>query len=107
MIHYGKDVSEAYRQILIQRASASVAKFPQYAFKFDNNLLVRFNQDVEDFCEGEFSLAIPRIVEFNGDDGKQQCIAVWNFFKNWSVHVPYNAVDFIERHVKLTLELDY
>jgi hypothetical protein len=107
MIHHDKAVSEAYRQVLIQKAGLIVKKYPQYRGKFDDNLLIRFKTDYEGFKEGNFSLAEPKMMEYFGSDGRCQCIPVWNFEKGWFVYVPYAAIDFVECCVKLTLELDY
>jgi hypothetical protein len=107
MIHHATAVSEAYRQVLIQKAGVIAHKYPQYAGKFNDNLLVRFNMDVESFHDGDFSLAEPHLVEFKNNEERVQYIPVWDFKRQNAVYVPYLAVDFIERNVKLNLSLEY
>lgn len=107
MIHHATAVSEAYRQVLIQKASVIADKYPQYAGKFNENLLVRFNMDIESFHNGDFSLAEARLVEFKNDEERVQYISVWDFKRQNAIYIPYLAVDFVERNVKLTLSLEY
>ena len=107
MIHHATAVSEAYRQVLIQKASLIAEKYPQYAGKFNDSLLVRFNMDVEGFRKGDFSLAEPYLTEFKNDEERVQYVPVWDFKRQNAIYIPYLAIDFIERNVKLSLSLEY
>lgn len=112
-IHFGQEVASKLRQIMIVEAEKIAEKYPQYKGHFDNHLLVRANKELigryEKICDaGELLLADPEVLEFLTETNeKHQSICIWDMKDMTAKYVAYADIDFIEKRVKLTLQLDY
>ena len=116
-IHFGSEVAENLRKRMIEEAEKIIEKHrPGYWIgKFDNYLLVRANKDLIS-CEypngcaaGTFLLANPKVYCYNKDKvgTRHMLICIWDMEEQIDIYVPFEDIDFIEKEVKLTLQLNY
>lgn len=115
-IHFGSEIAENLRKRMIEEAE-KIADKNRPGFwigKFDNHVLVRANKDLTSCAylngcpSGTILLANPTVHCYQDNvSAKRLAIFIWDMEKQLDVYVPFEDIDFIEKEIKLTLQLNY